>query len=473
MVWGKHHPLTQVTPLNEMKRSMDKCIGTLPRRNLLKLGISGLSGLGLADLLRLQGYAAEDTRRHSLSANAKSVIVLWLWGGPSHMETFDLKPDAPSEYRGEFRPIKTNVPGLEISEHLPLLAKQADKIAILRSLHHDSPGHVNSTHTMVTGYPGNLVETPPYSPDYPDFWSVVSRMRGSKVPGVPPHVAMPRIRYYGSAHLGSGIAPFYVDADPNSPKFSVPNLGISTAASSRLRERLDLREQFDDYRRIMDATGTIDSLDAFHQKAATMLTSSAIRDAFDLEKENTATRDRYGRHTVGQQCLLARRLVEAGARLVTIDFPYVPGQKAKSWDDHASVWNIFEEMRQRLPVLDQVSSALIEDLWSRGLQRDVLFIVMGEMSHTPRLSNFNGQPGREHWAQTMSLMMAGGGLRMGQAIGATNIKGDEPVSRPLQPNDLLATLYRYFDIPLDLQFLDRRGRPTPILPSGEVIHELI
>ncbi len=457
-----------------MKQPLNRCIGTLQRRNLLKVGFAGLSGLGLADLMSMQGFGSDQPAGQlELPANAKSMIVLWLWGGPSHMETFDLKPEAPSEYRGDFRPIKTNVPGLEISEYLPKLAKHADKLAILRSLHHDSPGHVNSTHTMVTGYPGNLVETPPYSPDYPDVWSVIQHVRGAMKPGMPPHVAMPRIRYYGAAHLGSGIAPFYVDADPNAPKFRVPNLGISNGEGLRLRERLSLREQFDEHRRVLDATGTIEALDRFHQQAATMLTSSAVREAFDLEKESSQIRDLYGRHTVGQQCLLARRLVEAGARLVTIDFPYVPGQKAKSWDDHASVWNIFEEMRYRLPVLDQVSSALIQDLWSRGLEQDVLFVVMGEMSHTPRLSNFNGQPGREHWAQTMSVLLSGGGMRMGQAVGATNIKGDEPVNRPLVPNDLLATLYRYFGIPLNLHFPDRRGRPTPVLPHGEVIHELI
>jgi uncharacterized protein (DUF1501 family) len=170
---------------------------------------------------------------------------------------------------------------------------------------------------------------------------------------------------------------------------------------------------------------------------------------------------------------LARRLVEAGVRMVTIDFPHVPGQKAFSWDDHASVWNIFTEMKQRLPVLDQVTSALIEDLHHRGLDRDVLVVVMGEMSHTPRLSNFQGQPGREHWGRTMSVLLAGGGLPMGQVIGATNRRGDEAVSRPLKPTDLLATLYSYFGIPCETSFLSAAGRPTPILPDGQPIAEFV
>ena len=183
-------------------------------------------------------------------------------------------------------------------------------------------------------------------------------------------------------------------------------------------------------------------------------------------------RDRYGRHELGQRCLLARRLVEAGARIVTVDFPCVPGQRAFSWDDHASVWNIFEQMRIRLPVLDQVVSALVEDIHQRGLQDDVLLLVMGEMSHTPRLSNFNGQPGREHWARSMSIFLSGGGMPMGQAIGSTNARGEEPRERPVTPNDFQATLYRYLGVPLHTQFTDLSGRPVALLPTGTPIREL-
>jgi len=217
----------------------------------------------------------------------------------------------------------------------------------------------------------------------------------------------------------------------------------------------------------------MEAMDGFQRRAADILTSGAAREAFDLTREDSRVRDRYGRHAVGQRCLLARRLVEAGTRIVSIDFPCVPGQKAFSWDDHASVWNIFEQMRIRLPVLDQVVSALIEDLHTRGLARDTLLIVTGEMSHTPRLNYHNGQPGREHWAQSMSLLLAGGGLRMGQAVGATNSRGDEPRIRPITPNDFQATLYQWFGIPLDTSFLDHAGRPVHIVPNGRVIEELI
>jgi hypothetical protein len=444
------------------------CPGTMPRRAFLRAGVAGVGGLFLGDLLRAQANAAAG----AASASDKAMIVLWLWGGPSHMETFDLKPEAPQEYRGEFNPIATNVPGIEISEHLPLLAPLADKFAIIRSLSHDSPGHVSSTHTLLSAYPGEVVEAPPFHPKHPDLWAVTAKMLGERRAGVPTHVVLPRMRYNGSAYLGGGLEPFVVTADPNDPKFYVPNLGLTEISRDRFTDRMSLLSQFDHLRREIDASGLMSSMDAFEQKAVTLLTGGAAQRAFDLSGEDPQTRDRYGRHSVGQQCLLARRLVEAGARLVTIDFPCVPGQKAFSWDDHASVWNIFEQMKIRLPVLDQVVAALVQDLCDRGLDKDVLLVVMGEMSHTPRLSNFNGQPGREHWGQTMSVFLAGGGMRMGQAVGATSARGDEPQVRPLSPNDLLATWYRYLGVPRDAHFNDFGGRPTPIVPNGRAIDEL-
>ncbi|MEX1231405.1 MAG: DUF1501 domain-containing protein [Planctomycetaceae bacterium] len=442
------------------------CPGTLSRRQMLRVGSSTLAGLTLADLFRGEALANAST------ASKKSVIVVWLWGGPSHMETFDLKPGAPLEFRGEFDPIPTNVPGLMISEQLPLLAQQADKWALVRSLSHESNGHVNSTHTLMTGYPGVPIEMPPYQPEYPDFWAVSHKLAGPCRDGVPAHVAMPRMRYNGSAYLGGGYDPFIVRTDPNASDFKVENVSLAAGTEQRFTQRLDLLSQFDQFRRELDATGAMDSMDQFQRNASTLLTTGAVHKAFDIQHEDPKIRDRYGRFEFGQRVLLARRLVEAGVRMVTIDFPCVPGQKAFSWDDHASVWNIFEQMKIRLPVLDQVVSALIDDLHQRGLADDCLVVVMGEMSHTPRLSNFKGQPGREHWGHTMSLMLAGGGLRMGQAIGATNHKGDEVAERLVTPSDLLATFYNYFGIPLDTTFNNRAGRPTPLLPAGRVIHEL-
>lgn len=446
-----------------------RCPGTMGRRAFLRLGLAGLGSLGLADVLRLQANAAV---AHNAASNPKSIILLWLWGGPSHMETFDLKPDAPSEYRGDFKPIPTNVPGIAISEHLPRLAKLADKFALIRSLHHDSTGHVNSTHTLLTGYPGEVLESPPYEPKVPDVWAVTTKLLGERGPGVPPYVSLPRTRYNGPAYLGSSLRPLVISADPNNPDFRAPNLSIDAVLRPRFSEKVSLLRQFDALRRDVDQTGLADALDAYQQKAASILTSDGARKAFDIHNEDPRVRDRYGRHETGQRCLLARRLVEAGVRIVTVDFPCVAGQKAFSWDDHASVWNIFEQMKIRLPVLDQAVSALIADLHERGLANDVLFLVMGEMSHTPKLNYHDGQPGREHWAQSMSLLLAGGGMRMGQVVGSTNHKGDEPRERPVGPGDFLATVYHHLGIPLDTQFTDHTGRPVPILSGGRAIEEL-
>jgi Protein of unknown function (DUF1501) len=453
-----------------MPDSRARCPGTLSRRGFVRLGLAGLGSLGLADLFRLESRASDSTGR---SRSAKSILVVWLWGGPSHMETFDLKPDAPVEYRGDFRPIRTNVPGLDISEHLPRLARCADKFAIIRSMHHDSPGHVNSTHTMLTGYPGEVVESPPFRPRHPDVWAVATRFLGPRVPGVPPFVVLPRFRYNGSAYLGAGLDPLTVTADPNSPTYEPPRLTLDAALRPRFNARMDLLGQFDRMRRDIDASGQTQAMDRFQEEAVRVLTSQAVQSAFDIHREDARLRERYGRHEIGQRCLLARRLIEAGVRIVSVDFPCVPGQKAFSWDDHASVWNIFEQMRIRLPVLDQVVSALVEDIHARGLEDDVLLLVMGEMSHTPRLNYHEGQPGREHWARSMSIFLSGGGMPMGQAIGATNSRGEEPHHRPLTPNDFQATLYRYLGVPLETQFTDLSGRPIALLPNGRPIRELI
>ncbi|QDV34788.1 DUF1501 domain-containing protein [Tautonia plasticadhaerens] len=449
-----------------------RCEGTLPRRAFLRASLTGLSTLGLADLLRLEARAGGEGGSAAGPRSGPSIIVVWLWGGPSHMETFDLKPEAPEEYRGEFRPIETNVPGMLISEHLPRLSRIADKYALIRSITHDSPGHVNSTHTVLTGYPGELVEAPPHEPKYPDIFQASHAMLPSRLPGLPQWVALPRMRYTGGAYLGESHGPFAVTGDPSRADFDVPALSLDEGPRRRLSARGRLLDDFDRIRRAVDQTGAVDALDAFQRQALTLLTGTTARDAFDLSREDPRLRDRYGRDEIGQRCLLARRLVESGVRLVTIDFPCVPGQKAFSWDDHASVWNIFEQMKIRLPVLDRSVSALIEDVHARGMDRDTMIVVMGEMSHTPKLSNFKGQPGREHWGKAMSVLLSGGGMPMGQVIGATNPRGEEPSDRPFHPSDLLATWYRFLGIDPTATHRDRTGRPIPLLPRGEPIREL-
>jgi hypothetical protein len=319
------------------------CPGTRPRRAFLQSSLVGLWSVTLADVLQMEAQAASAGDRPT----GKSIIVLWLWGGPSHMETFDLKPDAPSEFRGEFNPIPTNVSGIRISEHLPKLAKLADRYTLLRTLHHESPGHVNSTHSVLTGYKGEEPEAAPFKPKYPDAWSVINREKGDWSGGVPPYLNLGGPRYNGGAYLGNYLDPLVITGDPNAAGFKVPDLSVETAEAPRVERRAGLRSRFDALRRELDTCADVDTLDIFQLKALSVLTSQAARKAFDLSSEPDRTRDLYGRHVIGQRCLLARRLVEAGARIVTIDFPCVPGQKAFSWDDHASVWNIFEQMKIR------------------------------------------------------------------------------------------------------------------------------
>jgi hypothetical protein len=400
------------------------------------------------------------------------MIVVWLWGGPSHMETFDLKPDAPEAYRGAFRPIPTNVPGFEICEKLPRLSQIADKYSLIRSVAHESPSHVNSTHTVLTGYTGETVEAPPYTPKYPYLFNAAHKLLPSRRPSLPQWVALPDLRYQGGGHLGPSYGPFRVAADPSAADFQVPDLALDAARRGRIASRGRLLATLGRSLSCLDDSAITDTFDSYQQQAMDLLSSSAAYDAFNLGREDPRVRDRFGRNLVGQRCLLARRLVEAGVRLVTVDFPCVPGQKAFSWDDHASVWNIFEQMEIRLPVLDQAVSALIEDIHARGLDRDILVVVMGEMGRTPRLSNFNGQPGREHWSAAMSVLMAGGGMPMGQVIGCTTSKGEEPKDRRFHPCDVLATWYHYLGIDPSRTLPDRSGRPIALLPRGEPIREL-
>ena len=456
--------------MDDQIKSLQRCPGTFGRRRFMQAGLTGLWSLGLADLLKLEAQAAAVGKAPS---RQKSIIVLWLWGGPSHMETFDLKPEAPSAYRGEFNPIKTNVPGIEISEYLPRLARLADQFALIRDVHHGSTGHANSSHTMMTAYPGERVEVSPFKPKYPDFHAVVNRVVGDWSHQVPPAIVLPRQRYQGSAYLGAAVDPLKVTGDPNKDDFTVAELQISASMRRRLRRRARLLERFDTVRREIDSSGMMEALDAHQRRALSVLTSDKAAKAFRIQEEPAKLRDRYGRNPIAQRLLLARRLVEAGSRIVTVDFPCMPGQKAFSWDDHASVWNIFEQMKIRLPPTDQMVSAMIEDLHDRGMQDDVLFLVLGEMSRTPKMSNFKGQPGREHWARSMSVFVSGGGLRMGQVVGATNELGAEPLHVGHTPNDLLATWYHSLGVPLDTTFTDNTGKPVPILPHGEPISELI
>jgi hypothetical protein len=425
------------------------------RRSFLKAGFLGLAGLTLADVLRLR---AEQSARGEATKDT-SIILIWKGGGPSHIDTWDLKPNAPAEYRGEFKPIKTNVNGIEISEHLPLSAKQMDKFSILRSVTHGDAGHESATHYLLTGYkPTNDIP----SNEMPSYGSIVAKERGPRQAGVPAYIAVPRApRSSAAAYLGVGYNPFAVGSDPNQANFSVKNLTLPNGISmARLENRKRLLDSVDTLKRDVDQTGLMDGLDAFTRKAFEMVTSPAAQVAFDMNKETDKIRDQYGRSTVGQSMLLARRLVEAGVTFVTVD--------AGGWDTHA---NNFEALKkQKLPQFDTAWSALVQDMDQRGLMKNTLVLVWGEFGRTPRV---NKDAGRDHWPGAMSVVLAGGGLQMGQAIGQSDAKAEYAKERPLSPEDVLSTMYHVLSVDQNLEFHNEAQRPVKILNSGEPIKELV
>jgi hypothetical protein len=464
------------------------CPGPISRRSFLQFGGLSMVGMTLADSLKLQAATTQNA-----APGDTSVIFIWLPGGPPHMETYDMKPDAPVEYRGIFRPIKTNVSGIEICELLPLQAKIADKFNIIRSVSHDFSDHGGGHKRFLTGrIPATPVGT---VNDAPAVTSIVFKClteNGGFKEGMPPVVfgadaSRSGIDTFanGPAYLGGANTPFIVAGDPSDKNFKVQNLGITREMETRLEDRMALRRGLDNFRRDMDQSGVLQAMDSFNQNAYQMLTSSKVRDAFDLTLEPPRVRERYGMHAYGQRGLMARRLVEAGCRFVEMvwenPFPGspIPSDCCYNWDSHAVNCNIFNDSRWRMPAYDQAVSALIEDLYARGLDRRTLLVVTGEFGRTPKINSAVGtankvtQPGRDHWSKAMSMIVAGGGMRTGQIIGATNSRGEYPVERPLTPNDLWATVYQHLGIDSSRSFLDHQGRPMPILPFGDAIEELL
>ncbi|QDU92275.1 DUF1501 domain-containing protein [Lignipirellula cremea] len=456
-----------------------KCSGPTTRRSFLKMGALGVGGLGLSDVMRARAAAG-----HVTAAPDTSVIFIWLAGGPSHMETYDMKPDAPEEYRGQFRPISTNVPGIDVCELLPLHAKCADKYTLIRSIAHTFNDHGGGSKRVMTGrIPATPTET---VNDAPSVTSIVAKMRENIEIGLPNCIAgadggRDKVDTYamGSAYLGPKYAPFIFGGDPSSPKFEVKNLSVNPDIVDRLDSRMQLLKDFDQLRRKVDSSGVFDAVDSFNQKAISLMTNSKTREAFDLSGEPQALRDRYGKHAWGQRALLARRLVEAGCSFVTMVFenPNINGC-FYNWDTHAVNHDHFKDAVKRSPVYDQAITALIEDLHERSLTKKVLLVVTGEFGRSPRISKADQgakglRYGREHWPQAMSVLVCGGGMRHGQVVGSTNDKGEHPVDRPLTPNDLWATVYRHLGINHRDAILDYNGRPQHILPFGEPIRELI
>jgi hypothetical protein len=474
-------------------RPSPPCPGALDRRSWLRIGglslgalVSGLEP-SLARLFAAEHAAAQ--RGRALRRDF-SVILFWANGGPSHLDTFDLKPGAPAEIRGPFRPIQTNVPGLQISEHLPRLARMADKFSVIRSLHHNRAEHSGGTHRFLTGYPSvaaNLTDA-----EYPDIGSVVARELEGQAGEVPLYVGNTKFYGGGPGYLGPAYAPFMPSPNPitstgNNSYDPVPlylteasrgSLALSPDGALVLRRRHALLRTLDALPRTLDRCEGVAAFGTFQQRAVELLAGPRTRAAFDLAQEDPRVRARYGDTDWGKSLLTARRLVEAGVRFVQCqaNLRLRPQTgRITTWDDHSVNVHIFEAYAERMPIFDQAVSALIEDLYQRGLERDVLFIFCGEFGRTPRIETQDAsrRPGRDHWPRAMSVLVAGGGLRMGQVVGATNARGEEPAVRAMNSNCLLATIYHRFGIDVRQVYHDRAGRPLPILPEGEPIAELL
>jgi uncharacterized protein (DUF1501 family) len=457
---------------------------TLNRRALLQAGLTGFTGFTLANLLRSRSQGAAPARP------PKAVILVWLRGGASHLDTFDPKPEAPSEFRGPFAPIETSVPGMRISELLPRLARIADRCALLRSVAHTGGGHPAGSLQVLAG------DSDPQDkivPVLPDWMTIVNYLRRAPGREIPSYVAVNPVDRYdsftiaGPTYLGTAYEPFAVTGDPNQPTFEVPNIGIKDADQARrLTERLGLKGRLDQLRRDIDLSGTMQAIDDFEAQALNLLTSPAARQAFDLSREPDAVRERYGRHQWGQQCLMARRLVEAGVEIIATEFDGPLCGRVANWDDHAVNHHVFEALQFRAPYFDQAVSALIEDVYARGLDKRVLVIVTGEFGRTPRISHVASsgggvasgpagtvQPGRDHWPRANSMLFAGGGIDTGQVIGATDARGEDPIDRRVGPGDFLATIYRHLGIDYEnIAIPNFAGRPIPILSHGAPIPEL-
>lgn len=408
------------------------------RRGFLKIGAFG-AGLTLADLLRQQASAGSETRPKQ---RPKSVIMICLFGGPPHTDTYDLKPDAPAEYRGEFKPIKTNVSGVNICELFPLQARMWDKLSVVRSVVAGQSDHRDhETHT------GFLEER-----RRPCIGSVISKIRGTSPEGMPPFV---NLRFETSA-----LEPRYLGLEHRAfaPRGEgLRNLSMtSSVPAERLGERRALLQQFDTAQQNLHASGISEGLDAFRGRAFDMIFSGAVRQALDLSKEDARTRERY---QGVEKLLLARRLVEAGVGAVTVDIG--------NWDTH---FDNFPYLREWLPKVDRGVSSLIQDLHDRGLDQDVITVMWGEFGRTPLI---NKRAGRDHWQPAMSTLIAGGGLKMGQIIGSTTARGEVPRDRPYRVPQVLSTVYKVLGIDPTQSFPDHSGRPLPILDDCQPIPELV
>ena len=428
-------------------RKVAQCDGGT-RRDFLKAGVLGMGGLALSDLLRIRAQASQSGQ----PTRNTSVVWLWLGGGPTHVETFDPKMSAPSEFRSTIGSVQTNVPGIEIGSVFEKMARVSDKMAYVRSFAHTNSGHGGGTHWVNTGYNFSAADNGG-GQSKPGFGAILSRHRGANNPqtGLPTYVRMNGILGDGPSWLGSAFAPF--DTAGNARN----NMNLQVTMD-RLNDRRSLLRSFDSLDRQVDRTGLMQGLDAFETQAFDLLQSRA-REVFDVTREDPRTLDMYGTNGFARQMLMARRLCESGVGFVTLQYG--------GWDMHGQ---IAQSMRNTAPALDHAISAFVTDINQRGLENDILLVVTGEFGRTPRI---NGSAGRDHWAPLSTLALAGGGLRMGQTVGESNARAEVPRTTPITPQDLMATVFHVLGMPQGLHFNDPTGRPVPMVNGGRPIQELV
>lgn len=452
------------------------------RRDFLRSSLAGLAGLSLPGLVRLRADGTADGSR-----KGKAVILLWMAGGPSHIDTLDPKPDRPVENRGPFGVISTKLPGVQVCEHLPKLADRLDRFTILRAV---DATHSNHEPNKVF-QTANLLAEPrlnPVSDQYPCIGSAVAKWHGPNAAGMPAYVAFQKSRsHVGYAgYLGAEFDPFIANDACRLPEYT--DVGVDTGRFSdggffrlpdglsrdRLLNRRGLLESLDQVRRGLDTTGDVRAMDDHGRAAVELLVGPAARRAFDIELEPEDVRERYGKHLWCQEALLARRLVEAGVSFVTLDLSY--HSASGTWDTHGDnippYGGIERGLKPLLPLFDHLVTTLVDDLHERGLADDVLVLAMGEFGRTPRMGTQGSTDGRDHWPVVMSMLMAGGGMRHGQVIGSTESDGGHISTRAVTPGDLAATIYRHMGVPLDTVYYEPNDRPVPLIARGEPIPEL-
>jgi hypothetical protein len=448
------------------------------RRNLLKASLAGMAGLSLPGLLRAR---AETVRAGRSTKGPRSVILLWMAGGPSHIDTWDPKPDRPLMNRGPFGTISTKLPGVRICEHLPKQAAMLDRFTLIRSVDARFSNH-EPNKVFQTGNLEAEARTNPSAEKYPAIGSIVAKYHGPNHPAMPPYVAFMKSRTHLAfgGFLGSRYDPFLANQAARLPVYD--NVGTDTGqlsraelfslapglSTERIQSRRTLLDDFDQVRRSLDRGGAMENLDQFEQQAVDLLAGPRAREAFDLDREPAPMRERYGKHLWCQQALLARRLVEAGAAFVTLDLSYHPA--SGTWDNHGDnippYGGISKGLGPLLPLFDHLITTLVSDLEERGLLDQVLVIAMGEFGRTPMMGTQGSTDGRNHWAVVMSMAMAGGGLKHGQVIGATEPDGGYIKERPVAPADIAATIYQFMGVPLDATYLEADGRPRAIVERG-------